>query len=128
MTDLTQLRLAARAIFDETLRAVDPAAAVTRTVRVDKSSLFVGKRPFKIPAGGVYSVAIGKAAYGMAGAFEAAIGERFTAGVISSSPPPPNAAHELSGRWQKFAGGHPLPNDASELAARAACSLLERAN
>jgi hydroxypyruvate reductase len=128
MTDLTQLRLAARAFFDETLRAVDPAAAVTRTVRLHESTLFVEQRPFEIPAGGVYSIAIGKAAYGMAGALEAAIGERFSAGVISSSPPPQNAAYELSDRWQKFAGGHPLPNDASELAARAACSLLERAN
>src|SRR5437762_5386910 len=128
MTDLTQLRLAAREIFDEALRAVDPAAAISRTVRVYESRLIVQERASEIPAGGVYSIAIGKAAYEMAGALEAAIGDRLKAGVISSIARSENAVYHLDDRWQKFAGGHPLPNDASELAARAACSLLERAN
>ena len=73
MTDLTQLRLAPREIFDEALRAVDPAAAVSRTVRVYESRLIVQERASEIPAGGVYSIAIGKAAYEMAGALEAAL-------------------------------------------------------
>src|SRR2546430_15294216 len=85
MTDLTQLRLAAREIFDEALRAVDPAAAVSRTVRVYESRLIVQERASEIPAGGGYSIAIGKAAYEMAGALEAARSEEHTSELQSQS-------------------------------------------
>ena len=58
----------------------------------------------------------------MALGLDDALGEMLTGGVIVSSAP------HNSTRWQSFIGGHPLPNEASLAAARAAFALLDRAN
>jgi hydroxypyruvate reductase len=58
----------------------------------------------------------------MALGLDDALAERLTAGVLVSSTP------HNSKRWQSFIGGHPLPNEASLAAARAAFTLLDRAN
>ena len=58
----------------------------------------------------------------MALGLDDALGEKLTAGVIVSSTP-----HNAK-RWQSFIGGHPLPNEESLAAARAAFALLDRAN
>ena len=55
----------------------------------------------------------------MAIGLEEALGERLTAGVLTSFID--------SKGWQSFAGGHPLPNEASLAAARAAFVLLDQA-
>lgn len=59
----------------------------------------------------------------MAIGLEQVLGDKLTAGVISSQNPPLQLKH-----WRSFAGGHPLPNQASLEAARAAFALLGRAN
>ena len=59
----------------------------------------------------------------MAVGLEQGLGDRFTAGLISSSDPPLHLK-----RWRSFVGGHPLPNRASLEAARAAFALLDQAN
>jgi hydroxypyruvate reductase len=58
----------------------------------------------------------------MALGLDDALGDKLTAGVIVST-----SLHH-STRWQSFIGGHPLPNEASLSAARAAFGLLDRAN
>ena len=58
----------------------------------------------------------------MARGLDDVLGDKLTSGVIVST-----SLHQ-STRWQSFTGGHPLPNDASLTAARAAFSLLDRAN
>ncbi len=58
----------------------------------------------------------------MALGLDGALGNKLSAGVIVST-----ALHH-STHWQSFTGGHPLPNEASLNAARAAFSLLDRAN
>jgi glycerate 2-kinase len=58
----------------------------------------------------------------MALGLEDALDDKLSAGVIVST-----SLHQ-STRWQSFTGGHPLPNEASLAAARAAFSLLDRAN
>jgi glycerate 2-kinase len=58
----------------------------------------------------------------MALGLDDALGDKLTAGLIVST-----SLHH-STRWQSFIGGHPLPNDASLAAARAAFTLLDRAN
>ncbi len=62
----------------------------------------------------------------MALGLDEALGERLAGGVVSDA----YASGKLldSTRWQRFAGGHPLPNDASLEAAHAAFALLDRAN
>ena len=59
----------------------------------------------------------------MAIGLEEALGDKLTAGLITSPDPPLHLK-----RWRSFIGGHPLPNRASLEAARAAFALLGRAN
>jgi hydroxypyruvate reductase len=58
----------------------------------------------------------------MARGLDDELGDRLSAGVIVST-----SLHQ-SRRWQSFTGGHPLPNEDSLAAARAAFTLLDRAN
>ena len=111
--ELEYLHRCARAVFDRALSAVDPRQAV---VDISESHLNVSSRP-------VYSIAIGKAATAMAIGLEEALGDKLTAGVITSPDPPRHLK-----RWRSFIGGHPLPNRESLEAAHAAFALLGRAN
>ncbi|MGZ5484156.1 MAG: glycerate kinase type-2 family protein [Pyrinomonadaceae bacterium] len=128
MSNLFQLRLIAREIFDEALRAVNAEAAVRHGLRIDGSRLSVCEASFELSAGAqVYSIAIGKAAGTMAVALEDVLGDRLFKGVIAEYAL--NAVgQKLSKRWQYFEGGHPIPNEASLAAAEAAFALLDRAN
>jgi hydroxypyruvate reductase len=122
MPNLTQLRLAAREIFEDVLRAVDPSAAVRSAVRIEGSDLTICDRRFPFPPeADVFAVAIGKAATTMAFALDEVLGDRLIDGVLA-------APRRASYRWQYFEGGHPLPNDASLEAAKAAFRLLKLAN
>jgi len=58
----------------------------------------------------------------MALGLEDALGDKLSAGVLVST------SRRQSTRWQSFIGGHPLPNEDSLAAARAAFALLDRAN
>src|SRR5690349_12473574 len=62
------------------------------------------------PAGPIYSIAIGKAATSMARGLEDELGDKLSAPLLIA------------------AGGHPLPDENSLAAARAAFALLDRAN
>jgi hydroxypyruvate reductase len=131
MPNLTQLRLAAREIFDETLHAVDAGDAVRRAIRLDGFQLNVCDATIDIGNRKIYSIAIGKAAFKMACAFEQMLGDSFTAGLMSG--PSPSGFREepemtLGSRWRSCEGGHPLPNQNSLLAGAETFDLLERAN
>ncbi len=135
MRNLTQLRLAAREIFDETLCAVDPGRAVRRTVLLDELHLKLGNTAIDISNRKIYSVAIGKAAFNMAHALDQILGESLTAGFLSgpvlrTSVLGLSATHErsLTTRWRCCEGGHPLPNKNSLRAAGEVFELLRRAN
>lgn len=128
MSNLFQLRLIAREIFDQALHAVNAQAAVRHGLRIDGSRLSVCEASFELSADAqVYSIAIGKAAETMAIALEDVLGDRLFKGVIAEYAL--NAVgQKLSKRWQHFEGGHPIPNEASLAAAEAAFELLDRAN
>jgi len=117
------LREDARAIFDDALAAVDARRAVLEALRVEDRSLRVLDERFDLSAR-VYSVAIGKAAAAMASSLEERLGDAFARGALSAPP----SDSKLSERWRVFEGGHPLPNEASLEAARAAFKLLDEAN
>src|SRR5712692_1050488 len=136
MPNLTQLRLAAREIFNEALRAVDAGAAVRRAVRLEDLRLSVCDtvidRPTQRP---IYAIAIGKAALSMAIALEDILGERLGAGVIAGpmarQPQVGTLAslpRKLITRWKWVEGGHPLPTKHSLSAAHECFDLLKRAN
>ena len=131
MPNLTQLRLAAREIFDEMLHAVDVGDAVRRAIRLDGFQLNVCDVTIDLGNRRIYSVAIGKAAFKMACALEQMLGDSFTAGFMSgpsASGLGEQPALALSRRWRSCEGGHPLPNQNSLLAGAEAFDLLERAN
>jgi glycerate-2-kinase len=126
LSELKDLRTAAREIFDEALAAVDARRAVLDAVAFDGDTLRVGDARFELGgrASKVYSVALGKAAAAMASALDERLGEALAAGVLSA----PSSHVELSGRWRVYEGGHPLPNADSLGAARAAFELLCKAD
>ena len=133
MPNLTQLRLAARDIFNETLLAVDAGEAVRRAVHLKGLRLTVRDATIDLGKRSIYSIAIGKAALPMALALEDVIGEPFIRGLIvgpvRTSPEcsTPEACVPPS-RWQWCEGGHPLPTNTSLVAAEEAFALLDRAN
>lgn len=135
--DLPELRHAASSIFDSALGSVDPGEAVRRAVRLDGSHLAIVDSSFDLAAcsSGIYAVAIGKAALPMAIALEDVLGKHLREGLIAGPVADQPARRTLAAPQRKFstawrwcAGGHPLPNKASLVAAEESFGLLERAN
>ena len=127
MHDLTQLRGAAREIFDHALRAVDPLSAMGSAVRLENSTLIVGEVSLDITAREIYAIAIGKAAAKMAAGLNQALGSKISAGILCSHEAG-NDHNSLGRAWRSFRGGHPEPNEASLDAARACFELLAAAD
>lgn len=120
-SDLMQF---ARALFDRALGETDAARAVREAVEISGDFLRAGGKQFDLRAvRKIYSVALGKAAAKMAGALSEKIGDRLSGGVISAV-----SKIDLPCVWRTFTGGHPLPNEQSLAAGRAAFDLLEKAN
>ncbi|HEX8721687.1 MAG TPA: DUF4147 domain-containing protein [Pyrinomonadaceae bacterium] len=126
MPELEELRTAAREIFDAALGAADARRAVLGAVEFDGARLRVGDVRFALPrrAPKVFSVALGKAAAAMASALGERLGDALAGGVLSAPP----SHFLLSERWRVYEGGHPLPNESSFEAARAALDLLAEAD
>jgi glycerate 2-kinase len=120
------LRRAARSIFDATLAHLDARRAVRRALDYTNTRLTIIDTEFDLRAAplAIYSIAIGKAGGAMASALDEVLGDALARGVVSAPP----LSFALSERWQTFAGGHPLPNEASLSAARAAFALLREAD
>lgn len=115
------LRQIARRIYDEAWRDADPYSAVCHAISYDDARLKIFDAEFDASTLDVYAVAVGKAAAPMAHALDEVLGARgLREGVISAPP----LKSPLPARWRVFAGGHPLPNEASLEAARAALDLL----
>ena len=127
MTGLVQLRRGAREIFDHALQAVAPQKALRNAVNLDARFLNIRDAVFDTSTRPSYVVAVGKAAPAMAITLDDILEHRITGGVVSG--PESSELQVLDpGRWRVFAGGHPLPNQASLDAARAAFNLLCRAD
>lgn len=125
-----ELRRAARSIFDAALAHSDARLAVQRALHFTGGRLKIFDDEFDLRAQplAIYSIAVGKAGGAMASALDEVLGERLAGGVVSAPPLNIPLGVQLSRRWQTFAGGHPLPNEASLEAARAAFDLLQEAD
>jgi glycerate 2-kinase len=130
MSNLTQLRLAAREIFAATLQAIDAGAAVRRAVGLQRSRLIICETSIEIGDRKIYSIAFGKAAVAMAAALEEILDQKLISGVLSGPDlgKVPGGIPALTPRHLVFHGGHPEPNEQSLAAAQACFELLERAN
>lgn len=138
MPEPSQMRETAAEIFRAALRAADARAAVRREVRLDGRQLRVRETEINLAVrpGGIYSIAIGKAAWTMAVALDSVLGRELK-GAIAVVPSGVRPSIEsvkgiervvsLPERWRVFEGGHPLPNEESLAAAQAAFELLQRA-
>ena len=121
MSDLMELRLFAHDIFGEAMSAVEPLAAIKEKVHFEGSRLTVCDTAFDLsPFLNVFGISIGKASERMSYAIEKVFGDEFLTGVLSG----PRRAWG----WEYFPGGHPLPNEDSLAAAKAAIHLLETAD
>ncbi len=123
-----------RRILSAALEAVDPAAALHKSVRREGNSLFIQSRPIDLDAvGRIYLVGAGKAGVPMARAAIQIVGERLTNGVMivkeghldgidqeSSGP-----AHRL-GPIRVYEAGHPLPDRRGVSATAALIALLSQ--
>ena len=99
-----------RAIFDAAVAACDPRAAVAEAARE------------LAPAGPVRVIAIGKAAVAMARGARDAVGDAIVEGLVVH---PGGAAGGLDGLDVRVAA-HPVPDERSEAAGRAALALAAR--
>lgn len=133
MSDLVQLGVAAREIFDGALRAINVTDAVLRTIRKDGSVLDVGQTKLDIRNRKVYAIAIGKARFPIF-ELERELGESFAAGFVSGVFPGFGVTGKeivetkIGTRWRWCKGGHPLPTTSSLLAAEECLKLLNQAN
>lgn len=93
------------------------AKRVTSRALSDLAGEFVG-------GSSVRGVSAGKAAVGMAGALDEALGARLIAGVMTARV---GGNRDLSSPWRTFAAGHPYPTPESEAAGRAALREAELA-
>lgn len=115
----------ARKLFIETLLRIDAKQAVQRAAKIENSKLLIKDNQFELDANlAIYVIAIGKAAYPMAVGFDEIAGEFIKGGIVSGVI----SENELDSKWQVFAGGHPLPNEASFASAKAAFELLKKAD
>ena len=80
---VTELRKAARGIFDAAVRAVDPAEAIRRHLVRDGERLVIGGE--RVDLGAVREIVVvglGKAGAPMAAAVEEIVGARIARGVV----------------------------------------------
>src|SRR5688572_33423926 len=109
MANLMHLRLAAREIFEESLRAVDAGDAVRRAVQF-KGTVSIGDLDLSNRC--IYAIAFGKAALAMAGALNEILGESLTGGLLID-PRRFTLDQEipLPKPWFCWNGGHPLRSE-----------------
>jgi hydroxypyruvate reductase len=125
MKDHADPKLIARRIFERTLEAVDPSAAVERCLDRVGDTLSCGGRPYDLGSfPDLRVLAVGKAAHRMLEGLLAVLpGEAKLRGVVSAPTPP---ANPHSG-FRYFVSGHPEPNEASLLAGESALKMVRGA-
>lgn len=121
---LERLRTHARLIFDAGVRAVDPAKAINRFVRRINDVIEAGDRRYLLSQfEKIYVVGAGKAAAVMARAVEALLGDRITAGIISTK-----YDHGLPlEKIQVVEAAHPVPDQAGVKVAHEIAALVSAA-
>jgi hydroxypyruvate reductase len=119
MSDLKEL---AKQIFRDTLAAIDISAMLARKLSRQGTRIRCGDSTIDLSAfNRIVVLSVGKAAYATARGLCDVLAPDFHAAGLLSVPAPPPA--ELPG-FQTFLSAHPVPNEASLAAGRAALELL----
>jgi glycerate 2-kinase len=131
MTTLEELQAVARDIFDSALAACNIPQAFDRHLHFEGRALVRHPSP-RLPAitqplagfKDYYVISFGKAALSMLNALLERLPEKKHLRGICSAPQVPKNRNR---RIRYYAGGHPLPNEDSFAAARAALAMLKKA-
>ena len=119
-----------QAIRRAALLAADPAQAVRRHLRLERSALHAGPHRLPLePSARIWLIGLGKAAPAMSGAAAEVLGDRLAAGVATVARHGPlgevdPAAASPPARVQLILAEHPIPGPGSLRAGQAAAELL----
>lgn len=118
------LRRQAAEVLAAAVQAVDPAAAVKRTIRRRGTALRIGTRSYDLGAvRRIFVAGGGKAAAPMTAALEGLLADRITAGIINVK-----YGHTVPlRRVEVVEAGHPLPDAAGQRGAEAMLALVRDA-
>jgi glycerate-2-kinase len=118
MSDLTNTL---KELFLETLREIEPASVIARSVSVDPDRLIVGDKHISLDAyGAVVVIGMGKASLKMGASIEHLLGERLTRGILVTDRGAP-----IEVRSEVIVAGHPLPDANSLIAGQRVTDLIE---
>jgi len=123
----TPERRAALEIAEAGLKAIDTAAVLEKSLRIDGYSLFVFGQTFKLsPDGKLAAVLVGKCAADGAIAFEKALGNRLASGVALGvgDYKASDGTKPLLRKIKYYAGTHPMPSEANLAGTRAILDSL----
>jgi glycerate 2-kinase len=117
---MTDLAKAARAIFFETLKAVDLSAIIRQRIRLDGDLLLIDEEVYDLSRfAEVILIGIGKASLQMGHAVEALLGARLTRGLLVT-----NRRESLRLKSEIIVAGHPVPDAQSLRAGKRAIEIL----
>jgi glycerate 2-kinase len=122
---LAQLRQDAAAIFNAAVKAVDPAEAVERHVRVTPSAIEAGGRSYsRAEIRNIYVIGAGKASVPMARAVEGLLGEQLNGGVVVTKYGQAQSLRKVS----VVEAAHPIPDDSGLNGAREVATIAAQAD
>lgn len=114
-------------ILAAAIRAVDPYRAVARHLRLEGEALTLGRKRYHLTEyENIYVVGAGKAGLPMARAAVDVLGERVTAGVVTTKTGHAQGVEKVGAVAIREAG-HPLPDERGVAATREILSLLNAA-
>ncbi len=111
-------------ILGAAVEAADPAAAVLRAVSLGPGGLVVGDRVYELDGGPrIFVVGAGKGSARMAAALESVLGDRITAGVVTTK----YGYGERLSATSLIEAGHPLPDDSGRAGAARIAEMVRGA-
>ncbi len=119
---MANLKEAAKQVFHDTLAAIDIPAALRRKLDRSGSRIRCGEQTVDLAAfEKIVAISVGKAAHTTArGLLDVLGSERSVTGLLAAPTPPPAPLRGL----QVFLSGHPVPNEDSLAAGRAALEMV----
>ena len=118
MSDLTNTL---KRLFLETLREIEPASVIARSVSVDEDRLIVGDKQISLEGHrDVVVIGVGKASVKMGASIERILGERFTRGILVTDRGAP-----IEVPSEVIVAGHPLPDSNSLMAGQRIVDIIE---
>ena len=115
------LAAAAKRVYLDTLRAIEPDSVIKRKVLVDRSTLTIAGEEIRLEDfSEVVLVGIGKASIKMGAAVESLLGDRVKRGILVT-----DRRSKINVRSEVIVAGHPLPNANSVLAGARVVELVQ---